>query len=293
MTETTVTIGSTEGFRAWLSLKGFSQDTLRAYVGDVRSFFEENNLAELDPTELEMLTGQWLNRMRRVWAARTTQRKMTSMRKYAEYLGTKDFLEDYRLPRAARQDPKPLDGGVEDIERMLAACRSDVERALIAMLGLCGMRISEALARTPYEFDLKNKLIKIKQGKGSKDRVVPLSDMAYENICTLVQQGWLDNWDYLITFSNRTARKRVTEIARRAGLPHVASHMLRATFATEAYNNSGNDIRAVQELLGHASITTTQMYVGTSMDAMRTAANFTSRPPVGDPNIPSYLKDAP
>jgi integrase/recombinase XerD len=294
MVATTVTQDSIEEFRTWLSRRGCSRNTLRAYVADVRSFYLDNRLAELDPTELADLTADWINsRREKIWEAKTTQRKLTSLRAYALYLGIDPFMQNYILPKAsAVRATRALDGGIEAVQRMLDVCKDETERALIGMLGLCGMRISEALARTHAEFDLTNRLIKIRLGKGMKDRVIPLSDMAYEAVASAVQEAWLEGRETIIEFTDRTARKRITAIGKLAGLEHVASHMLRATFATAAYANSGHDIRAVQELLGHSNVTTTQGYVTVSMDNMRTAADFDGSR-TANLNLPPHLRRNP
>lgn len=270
-----------EAYRTWLSLRGHSVHTLSAYVGDVRGFFEDHSLEEIPLSEIEATVAEWMNKMRWVWAAKTTQRKLTSLRSYGAYLGLGEVLKYYTLPKAAKADPKPLDGGVDDVMRLIELARSDAERALIALMGLCGMRISEALARTPAEFDFRERVIRINRGKGMKDRVVPMSEAARTAILDAVAYARLEGRPLVVEMGDRVARRRITQLAARAGIPNVASHMLRATFATEAYDHT-KDIVAVQELLGHSSITTTRGYVGKNMGAMRAAVEFGNRPKLGN-----------
>lgn len=281
-------LGTIGEYRTWLSHRGLSGHTLNAYVSDVRGFYLDQDVTEVSGN-FELAVAEWLNKMRekrhpsgqRVWAAKTTQRKLTSLRSYGVYLGVGEILKYYSLPKAARSDPKPLAGGVDDVMRLIELARSDAERALIAMMGLCGMRIHEALARTPAEFDFRARMIHVNCGKGAKDRIVPMSDAAHDAILDAVAYARLEGRPYVVEMGDRVARRHVTQLATRAGLPNVASHMLRATFATAAYEHT-LDIVAVQELLGHSSIDTTRKgYVGKNMENMRAAVAFSNRPKLG------------
>lgn len=110
-------------------------------------------------------------------------------------------------------------------------------------------------------------------GKGDKVRYVPVSGRAWSAVMSAVVEC-IENDDLLCPISDRAARSLVTRLGRVAGLAHeIASHDLRATFATIIQMET-KDIRVVQELLGHASITTTQIYTETQMDAMKKAVEF-------------------
>jgi integrase len=203
---------------------------------------------------------------------------MTGLRKYAKWLGLPELLEDYVLPPIPKVDAKVLDGGIEDVMRIIEVAPSAEERALVAMMGLCGMRIGEALARGPEDFNFNTRLISIKLGKGMKTRTVPMSDVAAEQLFDAVCDARFGDFTRVISLKDRAARKRVTTLAHAAGVQHLASHMLRATFATEAYEQSDHDIVAVQELLGHADVNTTRGYIAPKMGAMRGAVDFPNRP---------------
>lgn len=285
---TQASLATIEGFRTWLSHRGRSAHTLNAYVSDVKGFFQDLEVTEV-PGDFEATVANWMNAMRkkthpdgtRVWAPKTTQRKLTSLRSYALYLGYGEILKHYSLPKAAKSEPKPLAGGLNDIMRLINLARSDSERALVAMMGLCGMRIHEALARKPSEFDFRERVIRVNDGKGAKDRIVPMSDAAHDAVLDAVTHAKLEGRPFVVEMGDRVARRHVTNLASRAGLPNVASHMLRATFATVAYEHT-LDIVAVQELLGHSSINTTRAnYVGKNMDNMRAAVSFANRPRLG------------
>ena len=108
------------------------------------------------------------------------------------------------------------------------------------------------------------------RGKGDKTRHVPISGAAWESI-EKARKLAIDNGTTLVDRTERGARAAITRHAKNAGLSrHVSSHDMRATLATAAYEST-HDLRAVQELLGHADAKTTQVYTGVSMAAKRAA----------------------
>lgn len=219
---------------------------------------------------------KWLNasRMNLAWKPKTTIRKITSLRIFLEWCGVPRALAEYKAPSPARQDPHPLPGGVADVLSMIEVAMNDEQKFLVCLTGLCGLRISEARAVEVEDFNLVDRTIRV-VGKGGRERYVPISDIAWEVILPYVAEAVLNGDGTLVSYSDRGARKAITTLGARAGVQRrVASHDMRATCATESYNNSGGDIRAVQELMGHSSVTTTQVYVGTTMSRLRRAVNF-------------------
>lgn len=184
------------------------------------------------------------------------------------------ILNNYSLPTPARPIPHPLPNGEDDLRRLLNAATNDEQRALITLLGLCGLRVAEALSTAYPHFDWVDRLLTVR-GKGDKMRIVPLSDLAFSVLFKFVTAQYFARQPKVISYADRTARSCVTKLGARAGITRsISSHDLRATFATAAYKKCGNDIRIVQELLGHSSVLQTQLYVGVQMQDMRNAANF-------------------
>lgn len=259
--------------QGYLSVRGKSDNTAKAYVTDVKMFFLEMNLAEISIQELEGMASTWLNARRRQVAAKTLGRRLTSMRAFGKCLGIK-ILAEYSAPTPARSMPHPLPGLLEDVKKMMAMTKSEQQRCLLALCGLCGLRITEAREVAPSDFDLHNMTLTVR-GKGDKTRIVPVSKTAWSILCPTVLEAKISGRTSVVVLTDRHAREIITQLGVRAGIARpVASHDLRATYATVAYNNSGGNIRAVQDLLGHASVTQTQLYTGVTMDAMRVASNF-------------------
>lgn len=184
------------------------------------------------------------------------------------------MFSEYSAPTPAKGQPHPLPEGISGVRRLIAVTNNEKQKALVALCGLCGLRVAEALAVEPENFDLQFMRLLVR-GKGDKMRVVPISPEAWEILSRPVTRAFVaGSRAPVVGLKDRFARRVITELGTRAGLQrHISSHDLRATFATEVYNNT-LDIRLVQELLGHASSQTTELYTGVHQDKLREAVRF-------------------
>lgn len=157
--------------------------------------------------------------------------------------------------------------------RLIDVAHQENHKALIALCGLCGCRVAEALSIRPSDFDLEQMLLHIR-GKGDKGRHVPVSNRAWDVMALSVTRAFVSENAQVVGLRDRFARQIISDLGERAGLRrHISSHDLRSTFATEIYNRT-LDLRLVQELLGHSSSTTTELYTGISQDKMRAAVEL-------------------
>jgi site-specific recombinase XerD len=155
---------------------------------------------------------------------------------------------------------------------MAQCAKNNRQQALVGLTGLCGLRVSEALSVRPSNIDFNSMLLTVR-GKGDKTRVVPISPDAWLLLCRATVEALPSNRE-IVSYKDRFARSILTDLAKRAQLRrHVASHDMRATFATEGHNKMPN-LRVIQELLGHSSSSNTEVYTGVSVDQMREAADF-------------------
>lgn len=236
-------------------------------------FAQDMGLTAIEMDKLEVTAASWLNAHRRIIAPRSTSRRLTSMRTLGQVYDM-EILKRYSAPSAPQPKPHPLPQGKADLTKLLDEAKSDQQKALIALLGMCGLRVAEALDLRPQDVDLKKREVKV-YGKGSVYRTVEISDAAHEVLFAFVMEAQIERRDKLINYADRSARHVITVLAQRAGIDgRVASHDLRATFGTEVYYNSGKDIRVAQDLLGHKSILTTQIYVATDDTRRRAAVEF-------------------
>lgn len=260
---------SIDTLRRWCLERGRSNDTIRAYTGDMRSFLRESGLTSVPLDQFPSEAAKWLISKRMILAPTTTRRRLASVREMGKCLGCGDILKDIKLPVPAEPQPHPLPGGIVDLRALVAVATTDRKRALIGMLGYEGMRIAEALYLRPCDVDMTNRILKV-HGKGFKVRNIPFTRKAQELILPLyLDRIFTDPNAPMIEYSERHARLLITEmgVAARISRP-IASHDLRATFATLAYAKT-RDAKAVQAWLGHASADTTAVYIDVPMDTLR------------------------
>lgn len=268
--ETTLSSESIERFQSSLLGKGRSRHTTKAYSTDLRVLLSEVNLSEIHQEEFEEIGQNWLTANRRRVAAKTTQRRLTSLRAWARWAGWGSLFEDYSTPTPPQAIPHPLPEGIEGVERLISFSSKPEYSALIALCGMCGLRIQEALYVRPSHINIKAMTLTV-YGKGDKQRIVPISEKAWAAMANAVTSAFIAGDQPVVNLKDRFARRVITNLGRKAGLRRpISSHDLRATFATEVFNRT-LDRRVVQELLGHAHGDTTDVYIGRSEQQMREA----------------------
>jgi integrase/recombinase XerD len=223
----------------------------------------------------------------RPYAAATVTRALSSVRSFTSFLVREEVLErdpaiPVARPRLPRRLPHPLT--VEEVERLLASIDASTpagsrDRAVLELLYGAGLRISELTGLDIDDVDLEEGAVRV-LGKGGKQREVPIGRAAREalgayvahgrpSLATSRSRGAL----FLGTRGGRLARQTCARLlaiqARRAGLDRpVSLHTLRHSFATHLLEG-GADVRVVQELLGHASVATTQVYTLVTREHLR------------------------
>lgn len=268
---TTLSPDSIEQFHRSLCVKGRSEHTAKSYASDLRQLLSWAPGSSIDLSDLEDLGEEWLTETQAEVEAKTTTRRLTSLRAFARWAGHGELFLDYSAPTPAKPIPHPLLEGMPGVYRMIdQAQRDKLEplRVCVALCGLAGLRISESLLLPPANIDFPHKRIKV-LGKGNKERIVPMSPrlagvLLEPTIRALGQPT-------LITMKDRLARRSITRLGKRAGIAYdVASHQLRATFATHL-SAIGVPLRTIQEILGHANVTQTEVYTAVNLQQMADA----------------------
>jgi len=268
---------------------GLADQTLAAYAADIRrylGFLGENGVEH--PRELvredvmdylQVLREEGLS-------ARSAARHLSALRRFHQFLRDEqhcpqDPTEVLETPRLSRTLPHLLSG--EEVERLLQAPDKEKaeglrDAAILELFYSCGLRISE-LARLPLQdVSLEEGTLRVR-GKGAKVRLVPLGRRAQAAIGAWlpVRSTWpvQDKTLFLGKRGRQLARgavwRLVKRYARQANIrQNVTPHMLRHSFATHLLDN-GADLRAVQEMLGHADISTTQIYTHVSVERLSQA----------------------
>ena len=285
-----------DALQGWLdaqkALKGASDNTIIAYSHDVADFLTFMTQHKAEPQGLAPLARLTVSDMRS-WMAftrssdvgpRSLARKLSAVKSFYRWLSEREGFDpsavlSTRSPKFQRKLPRPL---AEDAAKLMidtsemqsatpwVAAR---DQAVITLLYGCGLRISEALSLTARNLPIGDALRIL--GKGGKERLVPVIPAARKAV-----EQYLRHCPYDITcdspvflgvrggkLSPRMVQKVVEKTRMQLGLPATATpHAMRHSFATHLLN-AGGDLRAIQELLGHASLSTTQAY--TAVDNVR------------------------
>jgi len=282
-------------FLAYLEYeRGLSRNTLEAYRSDLLQLGDYLQRAGVDVLAArhdhlagflsELATGA---EDRRAVAPATLQRKAACLRSFYRHLRRENVIDhdptaDLRAPRKSQKLPQVLTRG--EVAQLLGAPKgSDPpalrDRALLELMYACGLRASEAIDLDVGDVDLRHGVLRAR-GKGSKERLVPVGREAIGAVRTYLQRGrpvLVGLREERRLFVNRRGGgltrqglyKIVQRHARAAGLADKMSpHTLRHTFATHLLAG-GCDLRAVQEMLGHADIATTQIYTHLSAERLK------------------------
>ncbi len=264
--------------------RGLSPATISAYASDLRQFAGRapkiERWAEGPEPALEHLAS--LGRPPKPLRPSSHRRKAAAIRAFyrfcfAEELIDRDVAGLLDLPRQSRQLPETLD--VAQVEALLAAPDATQpigirDRALLELLYASGLRISEALNLDREDLSIDGGFVRV-IGKGDRERLVPVGDVALHALTAYLdgcRPAWLATAPaagrggplFVTPRGRRMGRMDAWRLLRRSALQagltaHVSPHTLRHSFATHLLEG-GADLRVVQELLGHASITTTQLY---------------------------------
>jgi integrase/recombinase XerC len=285
-----------DALQEWLdhekSLKGSAENTVTAYAGDVTEFLafitghkgESQGLGALSKITISDMRAWMANSRGAGVGPRSLARKLSAVKVFYRWLAAREGFEPTavlltRSPKFTKKLPRPLaiDAARDMIETVemqsLEPWVAARDAAVVTLLWGCGLRISEALALKGIDAPLPQVMRII--GKGGKERIVPVVDAAraaveaYVKACPhmLTDDGPLFRGVRGGVLSPRAIQKAMASARMQLGLPATATpHALRHSFATHLLN-AGGDLRTIQELLGHASLSTTQAY--TAIDTAR------------------------
>jgi integrase/recombinase XerC len=279
-----------ESIRAWLSHldseRGQSDATRDAYARDLRQFlaFFKHQLghppclSDLARLDVKTVRAFLAHRRKAGVVSRSLARSLSALRMYFRWLEREETLKnravtEVALPKIPHAIPKPLNvEAATDVVRPNGNDEDDWiavrDRAVLILLYGCGLRISEALALSPRTAPIEGRDMMHVIGKGGKERLVPVLPVVSETISRYVslypypleRDGPLFRGARGGPLSPRLIQLAMEKLRADLGLPVTATpHALRHSFATHLLS-AGADLRQIQELLGHASLSTTQIY---------------------------------
>lgn len=289
-----------EDFKSYIiAEKNFSKHTAKAYCSDILSFLvwmDEQSCEDINFSKVR----EYLHFIQKFNYKKTTiARKIASLRTFYKYLYRERKVDsnpamNLANPKRPKSLPKFLTP--DEVEQILNNTKIETpsgyrNRTILELLWATGMRISELSGLNFGDLNLEHNEIRV-FGKGSKERIILVTDRAknfleryIESARDLIPKGFpvpdksenspvfINNTGYRL--QTRTVRNVINEVVEKINLPkHVTPHMFRHSFATHLIEN-GADLRVVQELLGHASISNTQIYTHVSTQHLKDVYNET------------------
>jgi integrase/recombinase XerD len=272
--------------------RNFSENTLDAYVRDIRKLKEyaEEDLANVGPDSIgyDNLQEYIFNLSKQKFSERSQARWISSIKAFFKFLLEDEFREDN--PASLLEGPKlglylPDTLSLVDINKIISAIEvnSDLgkrNQCIVEVLYGCGLRVSELIDLKISNINFKEQYIKV-NGKGNKTRFVPLADYTAELLGSYITDTRSKSKinkkyeDTLFLNSRGTSMSRVIvflvikELTDKAGVSKkISPHTFRHSFATHLLQN-GADLRYIQEMLGHSSITTTEIYTHLKTEELR------------------------
>lgn len=284
-----------KGYKSFLALeKSLSENSIEAYLRDVERLtqFLELKAYNISPKEIELTHLQqflvWVNELG--LSATSQARTISGIKGFYKYLLLEDIVNTdptamLETPKLGRKLPDVLN--VDDINAIIDAIdlsKSSGQRnkAMLETIYSCGLRVSELVNLKISNLYFNDGFIKV-TGKGDKERLVPIGNTAikyiniYKNEVRCHEQAQKEQEDFL--FLNGRGKKLsrvmvftiIKQLATKIGLKkHISPHTFRHSFATHLIEG-GADLRAVQEMLGHESITTTEIYTHLDREYLRQA----------------------
>lgn len=265
--------------------RGLSQNTVLAYENDILGFFDYFKNIE-DPNEIKRIhfSEYTVHLAQNGLLSSSITRKIASIKGFFRFLSAnKEIKSNPSLSVTSPKIPKKLPKVIsyEEIEKLLKNRLTTKEKAVFELLYATGLRVSELVNLTVKNVDFKSNLIKT-TGKGSKDRIVPMGKKAKEALNNYMKErelilkakmgsGAESDYIFLNDKSEQISRQWVYNFIKKQGETinkTISPHTIRHSFATHLLEN-GADLRAVQELLGHRSVVTTQLYTHISKKRLR------------------------
>ena len=286
---------SIKGFKSYLKLeRSLSANSVEAYIHDIEKLVQFLDYKKIDATPdkitLQQLKAfvQWVNELG--MTATTQSRVISGIRSFYKYLLVEDLVDNdpatlLEAPKLSRKLPGVLN--IEEIDKLIAAvdlskAEGERNKAIIESLYSCGLRVSELVNLKLSCLYFEIGYIKV-IGKGDKERIIPIGNSAIKQITIYLDHIRIHqhikpgNEDVL--FLNRRGAKLtrvmiftiIKDLAKKINLKKIISpHTFRHSFATHLIEG-GADLRAVQEMLGHESITTTEIYTHLDREYLRSA----------------------
>lgn len=277
-------------FQLYLTYSDKSEATIEGYTKDLRYF--QQYLEKQDPPihllkqcTLQHIEDFLIYRKKSGLSAATRSRNLNTIRSFYKFCKKKKYikfniteeLEPIKLPQKEREYLSPLEQ-----EQLYNAIRHPLIKVVVFTLCHTGMRVSECTNLKVRDVDFKMRLIKVVEGKGKKDRYIPMNDKLYDVLSTYMngdrrKVGLVSEYVFATKKTGKLSPTYINQILRESTkklrwTKRVSAHILRHTFASTLLATGAN-IVDIQQLLGHTDIKTTALYVHINLQRLTTVVN--------------------
>lgn len=258
-----------ERFCDWLRARRYSENSTKVYSETVRlflNFFPEKPENEIDNRDIERFNKEYV--LARKLSSSFQNQFVNAVKLYFSVVQNRN-LKPELIVRPKREKTLPNVLSKDEVRHILEAARNLKHKMMLSLIYSCGLRCGELLSLRPEHIDSKRMLVLIKQGKGRKDRIVPLSEKILHQLreyykCFRPKNYLFEGQDAGEKYDARSLQNVLKQNVARAGIRKaVTLHWLRHSYATHLLE-AGTDLRYIQELLGHSSSKTTEIYTHVS-----------------------------
>ncbi|MEK6835366.1 MAG: site-specific tyrosine recombinase/integron integrase [Nanoarchaeota archaeon] len=258
-----------------LKIRGFSQKTIESYLLHNKQFigFIKKEPMQVDENDIKKYMGYLMTEKN--YKPRSISLMLSSLKFFYTNILNKNILDKIKTPKLDKKIPTVLSN--DEVRNLLNSITNNKHKILISLMLSSGLRVSEAVSLKSSDLNFDEKTLYVRSGKGKKDRISIISSSLLDNIKQYLSER-KDQNPYLFPIRDthvtiKLAQKVIKQAARKANLnKRVYCHALRSTFATNLMN-SGVNLRFIQTLLGHSSISTTEMYTKVTTDELRKIKN--------------------
>jgi site-specific recombinase XerD len=276
-------------FEEWLSMRGMSGETMRGYLVDINQFNRWMTSKSNSPVFVDEITARHVEEFvsyltnERGCKPRTVNRKINALSTFFQCMKKKKILSENPLEdfeRVKVPDSERIYLSREEVEAIIQAIDHPVLHYFAMTMAYTGLRVSECINLTLHDVNLEDGYIQVINGKGGKNRTVPMSDRLKSKLQEYLKfhRPKTDSLFFFAlkktgTVSDQYVNRVLKEACKKAGITkHVTSHILRHSFASYLVKKDTH-VAVIQRLLGHASVKTTSVYLHVHPNDLKEAVN--------------------
>jgi len=258
-----------DSFSTFLELKGYSSETIKQYCYDIKLFLRHTGKKPWEIEKRDIMSFLVHLKKEHNYRNTTLYRKLACLKTFYRFLVDNGYVNENVIDKVDRPKlPKRLPTALtrEEVEKLLEAAENDRDKLIVRALYSTGVRVSELCNLKWDDIDLNSGEVRVR-GKGNKERIV-LMDAETLNLLKKYREKY-NSSEKVFPVSPRTVQRIIKKLAEKAGIRKKCTpHALRHSLATHLLER-GVDIRIIQELLGHSSLSTTQIYTHVSRTLLK------------------------